>query len=172
MSSVTEGTRGLLINFLPFALMTIILAVTDCSICYVADAVYLRFTTEGFSDLIFLAASAGTLALNIIAAMIHASAICIACEYIFSEKKGKSGRRGNDNGNKAACLCFIPAEVAVSAQILFIISDGAVNPHRFFLHKSIFRQHYIIHLQCRHRDEQPAAVMCTVEKRCSAVNCH
>lgn len=66
MSSVTEGTRGLLINFLPFALMTIILAVTDCSICYVADAVlslaYLRFTTEGFFDLIFLAASAGTLA--------------------------------------------------------------------------------------------------------------
>ena len=142
MSSVTDGTRGLLINFLPFALMTIILAVTDCSICYVADAVlslaYLRFTTEGFFDLIFLAASAGTLALNIIAAMIHASAICIACEYIFSEKKGKSGRRGNDNGNKAASLCFIPAEVAVSAQILFIISDGAVNPHRFFLHKSIW----------------------------------
>ena len=31
MSSVTEGTRGLLINFLPFALMTIILAVTDGS---------------------------------------------------------------------------------------------------------------------------------------------
>ena len=91
MSSVTEGTRGLLINFLPFALMTIILAVTDCSICYVADAVlslaYLRFTTEGLFDLIFLAASAGTLALNIIAAMIHASAICIACEYIFSETK-------------------------------------------------------------------------------------
>ena len=57
MSSVTEGTRGLLINFLPFALMTIILAVTDCSICYVADAVlslaYRRFTTEGFFDLIF-----------------------------------------------------------------------------------------------------------------------
>lgn len=87
MSSVTEGTRGLLINFLPFALMTIILAVTDCSICYVADAVYLRFTTEGFSDLIFLAASAGTLALNIIAAMLHVSAICIVCEYIFSEKR-------------------------------------------------------------------------------------
>ena len=68
MSSVTEGTRGLLINFLPFALMTIILAVTDCSICYVADAVlslaYRRFTTEGFFD-----------------------PICIACEYIFSEKK-------------------------------------------------------------------------------------
>lgn len=71
--------------------MTIILAVTDCSICYVADAVlslaYLRFTTEGFFDLIFLAASAGILALNIIAAVIHASAICIACEYIFSETK-------------------------------------------------------------------------------------
>ena len=75
MSSVTEGTRG----------------VTDCSICYVAEAVlslaYLRFTTEGLFDLIFLAASAGTLALNIIAAMLHVSAICIACEYIFSEKR-------------------------------------------------------------------------------------
>ena len=31
---------------------------------------------------------AGTIiALNIMAAMIHVSAICIACEYIFSEKK-------------------------------------------------------------------------------------
>ena len=57
---------------------------------------------------------------------------------IYSVKKGKSGRRGSDNGNKPASLCFIPAEVAVSAQILFIISDGAVNPHRFFLQKAYF----------------------------------
>ena len=94
-------------NFLPFAVLTVILALFGGILGYATDeiinSVTTRIKTSGIDSQSIMIALLG-LALHIIGLMIFVSAVCIACEDIFKEDEDLETEQSVDDSGVTVFL--------------------------------------------------------------------
>ena len=107
VQSIQEATKGLVRNFLPFAVLTVILALFGGILGYATDeiinSVTTRIKTSGIDSQSIMIALLG-LALHIIGLMIFVSAVCIACEDIFKEDEDLETEQSVDDSGVTVFL--------------------------------------------------------------------